>query len=813
MPHFETAMQDGHAHHRHTREDVKAFTDQARRLAHLRPGQEDNDTGDTQAVEAKFITPLDPVIETANGGRLPTVPVEEAAKLNRLKDRADNVDRPRSPPSGAIRHGKDGATYGAPRLGNPAALENLEGDGASLGASTPPSRTNPLFPPLPMYGPPSPMRTLQCWFFRVVSAFLSLGFLLAICAGAAVDGVPRCLRYVKQMAMLQDPKKKRPFYEEEAKRAQERRVAESEWLQQQQAKLKGIETPSGEKGLVEEDEGEEFVPTEGGPDPLLVDIGYYARRVGLDAESFDVTTEDGFIIELVHLFNPRERSKPTSNSLDRARGSGYAEPFPSFDSPSPKRKYPVLLMHGLLQSAGAYCSTDDDSLAFYLCKSGYDVWLGNNRCGFNPRHTLLQYGDPRMWAWNIRQMGVMDLAALVHTVLEKTGFEKLGLIAHSQGTTQTFVALAKEQRPELGEKISVFCALAPAAYAGPLIGKIYFKVMRLISPALFRMVFGIHAFIPLMMKAHGFLPARFYGWFGYHVFSFLFSWSDNRWDQGLRDRMFQWAPTFVSAESMRWWLGRECFARQKCILATREEGKLEDKEDEEDDEIIRRAYEERQKGVKAERGRLRRNLTSFHCEQYTHQHHDTTRGKFAWYDHRFPPLAIWVGGADNLVDGRRLLRRFDRGREPHVRVVHKKVIEGYEHLDVIWAMDSIEKVGREVREVLWRTVPEDVQRQCRVPIGCGRPVEEDPDLLEEVPMVHSGGRLRMASISEMEGPPSIAQVIQGEGGEGADMDRSKEQEGEHDYVREDKEEFDPIKGRRMSEAMFQDLEEKANPLG
>src|SRR5271155_3847729 len=140
------------------------------------------------------------------------------------------------------------------------------------------------------------------------------------------------------------------------------------------------------------------------------------------------------------------------------------------------------LMHGLLQSAGAYCTNDDDSLAFFLCKSGYDVWLGNNRCGFEPRHTLLQYHDPRMWAWNIRQMGVMDLPALISRVLSETGFAKLGLVCHSQGTTETFVALAKEQRPDLGDKISVFCALAPAVYAGPLIGKMYFKFMRIISP-------------------------------------------------------------------------------------------------------------------------------------------------------------------------------------------------------------------------------------------------------------------------------------------------------------------------------------------
>ncbi|KAH9825724.1 alpha/beta-hydrolase lipase region [Teratosphaeria destructans] len=852
-----------------------AFAQQAQRLAHLTPGQENDKTGSTQAVEAKFVTPLDPVVATANGGRLPAIPVEEAAKLNRLKDELDGHDRPRSPPRGVVRESKDWTKHGPRILSPPMPPREEEGKrvgsssaeeepDAPLTQSVPPSRTNPLFPPLPMYGPPSWMRTIQCWFFRAVSSVLSFYFLLAIAMGTIVCAIPKILRHLGRRARLQNPDKHRLFYDEEQKRAQERRAADRAWMRQQ-----GTRTPSGEKGDAIPQDGE-FIPTEGGPDPLVVDVAYYARRVGLDSEIFEVETEDGFIIELWHIFNPRDYNRPSTPSRKSdgpdvfqhsPRDSAYGGAAPLSDG---KKKYPVLMMHGLLQCSGAFCSNDDDSLAFYLAKSGYDVWLGNNRCGFTPKHTMLSYEDPRMWAWNIRQMGVMDLAALTSRVLKETGFPKLALIAHSQGTTQTFVALAKEQRPELGEKISVFCALAPAAYAGPLIGKIYFKFMRLVPPSFFRMIFGIHAFIPLMMEAHKVFPAPFYGWIGYHIFSFLFSWSDTRWDRGLRNRMFQWAPVYVSAESMRWWLGRECFAKQKCILATREEGRLEDKEDEEDDEVIRRHFESEKKreGGITERRKLQRNLTSYHCQTPTHQHHDRRRGQFAWYDDRFPPLAMWVGGADDLVDGRRLLRRFDRGREPHVRIVHKKIIEGYEHLDVIWAMDAIEKVGKEVREVIWRTVDSESAKKCRVPVGCTNPMEADPPK-DDVPMLHSGGRLRMASISE-QGPPADIVVpknktrgqAQGmsetDGVNGANqtlsedqheaglehfgprtnIESSREKEGEHNHIRDEAKTYGRGEGegethkdgkegglkqqpngyghtRRMSEVAFEDLEEKA----
>lgn len=81
-------------------------------------------------------------------------------------------------------------------------------------------------------------------------------------------------------------------------------------------------------------------------------------------------------------------------------------------------------------------------------------------------------------------------------------------------------------------------------------------------------------------------------------------------------------------------------------------------------------------------------------------------------------MALWVCGRDDLVDGDKLLRRFERGREPHARLVFSKVIPEYEHLDVIWAMDAEREVFQELRETLWRTCPADARAKCRVPKGC-----------------------------------------------------------------------------------------------
>ncbi len=697
------------------------FTRQSEKLSLQTQNAKDGDSKGAMAVEARFITPQDPVIQTGSGARLPAVPLKEALELNRLRDQVDG----QSSESGRQRRDPAHRKHeeSVDESSQAGSTQSTRPD-ASLRNAIPPSRTHPLFPELPLYGPPSLIRDIQSIGFRSSSAILSLAFLGVIVLGSAFTSIPLMFRHIGMRLTFHNPDARRPFFEEEKRRQQARNEEAKEW----KYKRRRSESSNTEGANNEEDVGqkdEDFEPMEGGQDPLVCDIGYYARRVGLDAETYEVMTEDGFIIQLVHIYNPKEYTPaspsqrasgapvvfPRSFDNDRSSNSSSAASSTSTNS-ARKCKYPILLVHGLLQSSGAYCANDDSSLAFYLCKSGYDVWLGNNRCGFDPRHQLLKPTDPRMWNWNIRQMGVMDLPALVSRVLSETGFPKLGLICHSQGTTETFVALAKEQRPELGDKISIFCALAPAVYAGPLIGKMYIKFMRIISPGMFRIMFGIHSFIPFMMTMHSYLPGRLYGALGYRVFSFLFNWTDDRWDQGIRNRLFQFAPVYVSAESMRWWLGRECFASQKCILATREEGRIEDEEDEE--------------GTYYTQGTEHSTERMLDGQSHPDQPRPD-RSRRAWFDEHVPPFALWVAGSDELVDGRRLLRRFEKGREPHVRVVHSKIIEEYEHLDVLWAIDSVEKVAKEVREVLWKTVPESSRARCRVPKDCeGVSVWEDP---------------------------------------------------------------------------------------
>jgi lysosomal acid lipase/cholesteryl ester hydrolase len=67
---------------------------------------------------------------------------------------------------------------------------------------------------------------------------------------------------------------------------------------------------------------------------------------------------------------------------------------------------------------------------------------------------------------------------------------QVALVAHSQGTTQTFLALSKGEIPQLGLSISCFVALAPAVYAGPLLKEIQFSLATRLSRRLHHMCFG-----------------------------------------------------------------------------------------------------------------------------------------------------------------------------------------------------------------------------------------------------------------------------------------------------------------------------------
>lgn len=342
---------------------------------------------------------------------------------------------------------------------------------------------------------------------------------------------------------------------------------------------------------------------------LVFDLGYYVNLEGFRHDAFKVVTSDGYVLDCAHI----------------------SEWIPTNDKP----KYPVLLIPGLMQSSAAYCTCGPNSIAYTLCRMGYDVWLGNNRGGFHGEHeTYSRWRTNKMWDWDMKDLATKDVPSMINFVLKETGHEHLAVVGHSQGTAQTFLALSKSCHPDLGKKISSFVALAPAVYAGSLIDRWYLKLLRRGRHA-FRLMMGFGPFLGPMGVLHKMLPLITSTYFGYVMFNYLLGWNDSLWDLRYRDRNFIFAPTYVSSELMMWWLGKGGFADTKCLF---------------------------------------------------------DESKHSWFDERFPKLALFVCGKDELCLGEKLIHRL----QTQETVVDFTSFElpTYSHLDVLWARDADVQVAR-----------------------------------------------------------------------------------------------------------------------
>ncbi|QPG72742.1 hypothetical protein FOA43_000043 [Brettanomyces nanus] len=353
---------------------------------------------------------------------------------------------------------------------------------------------------------------------------------------------------------------------------------------------------------------------------ISLDLRYYAQLLGCELYEYKLVTEDGFVIVLNRLVD-RKILRADHNCK------------------------PILMIHGLLQSSGAFLSGGYKSLAYLLVQNGYDVWLGNNRCGFDPQHTRYSINDPRMWDWDLTEMCKYDLTCMIDQVLKITKYSgKISLLGHSQGTTEITMLLSSQLSLGYEEKIDKCVLLAPAVYGGHLVNrKLFIKFMRFLPNSLFDLFFGIHAFIPIMMFMRNHMyRSPMYGLSSYAMFSYLFTSDDYRWDRSLRDIHFLFAPSYQSSKLMKWWLKGKGFREGKAIL----------------DEDV------------------------------------------PWFNASTPELLLVIGEQDRLVDGN-LFYEHLKAKEVSMQGKFSRLsIPEYNHLDVMWADAVQETVGREMLHFL-----------------------------------------------------------------------------------------------------------------
>lgn len=406
---------------------------------------------------------------------------------------------------------------------------------------------------------------------------------------------------------------------------------------------------------------------------LVADLKYYYQQYGLDIEHYRVTTNDGFELDLWHILDPNE-AKNNENQQQPKETINTEETLIMND------KNPVLFIHGLLQSSGSFASSGLNSLAYYVKVSlGRDVWLGNNRCGFNPgvRHDPNHEKDD-LWNWDLNEMSKYDLPCLTDVVLKNTGKKKIELIGHSQGTMQSLQSLINYKKLDtdydhcLLGKVENFIALAPAVYPGVLIYEN--MVLRVLAKVInSKVVMGTEAFIPLMMFIRnvsiGFGNKAVFTDLSYMMFKFLFEWSDNLWDKNLRSRHFLFSPVYISVQLMRWWLSEAHDA------VSFKNGKVSN------------LYFPDNKvwfPIKTE-------TVQFETERPLHVHEPKNISDY-------PKIALFIPKLDKLVDGNRLCNHFTNFEDK--RLYNIFYLENYSHLDVLWSMDVLEVIGKRISKIL-----------------------------------------------------------------------------------------------------------------
>lgn len=174
----------------------------------------------------------------------------------------------------------------------------------------------------------------------------------------------------------------------------------------------------------------------GYPRDSLLNFTELTTKYGYSTEEHTAVTDDGYLLKIF-----------------RVQGKNCE-----------KKKPPVVLMHGLLQSADVWLDAGPGAaLAYLLADDCHDLWVGNQRGNYYSRtHLHLDPDrDAKFWHFSVDEIGLYDIPATIDYVLKKTGAEKLNYIGYSQGSGTYFIMCS--ERPGYCDKANVLIGLAPAS--------------------------------------------------------------------------------------------------------------------------------------------------------------------------------------------------------------------------------------------------------------------------------------------------------------------------------------------------------------
>jgi len=122
-----------------------------------------------------------------------------------------------------------------------------------------------------------------------------------------------------------------------------------------------------------------------------------------------------------------------------------------------------LVQHALLSSSADWVvNLPNQSLGFMLADNGYDVWLGNVRGNsYSKKHVTLDVKSKKFWDYSVDEHSKLDLPAMISYILQHTNNTQLYYAGYSQGSMMAFAGLS--ENTQLQSKIKKFFALAPVS--------------------------------------------------------------------------------------------------------------------------------------------------------------------------------------------------------------------------------------------------------------------------------------------------------------------------------------------------------------
>lgn len=442
-------------------------------------------------------------------------------------------------------------------------------------------------------------------------------------------------------------------------------------------------------------------------------------------------TSDGYILNLQRISKLPVSTHGKTHTTTDANVSGTTW--------QPQR---ILLIHGFLQDSDSFICPGERSIVHNLAhavdsSSGlpkYEVWLGNNRGNrYSHGHTSLRHGgggdgscachssgfsnsehEDQYWNYCIDDLAGSDVPCMIEYVSSfSTGSGSDGngqrsstvdcgdggggqvvVIGFSQGSTQVFGFLSAVPSGSdsdscggsrltfeagIRERVALFVALAPAVqipHIGDTTNVLTSFVHALISihpTAIFRALFGSKCVLGFTRWVQERWPARLYTWFVRVVMHVAFGW-DCRCISLVRQlELFRYCYSFGSVKCVHHWYQ---ISENRTLCGFR---------------LDNLDHVAEKKGTEGEmlsgQGVCEYDLGRIVC-----------------------PVALFIGEKDSVIDPSGFVHKCsdphyaDKSLPPlllpNAKLVDVVLLSGYEHLDLIWADDVLQRVNEPLMTII-----------------------------------------------------------------------------------------------------------------